>query len=180
MNKKTQQEALRLARITLEGYLTRGKLPEVSVTNKELLKPLGVFVTLRLEEQLRGCIGCFEPDEPLYKVIQKMAVEAATADPRFLPVTVEELKDINIEISVMTPKRKINRWQEVELGKHGVVIKKGFRSGIFLPQVATETGWNREEFLAELCAQKAGLPADCYRDPETEIYVFEAEVFAEK
>lgn len=180
MDKKTQKEVLRLARMTLENYLSGGKIPEVSVKNDELLIPLGAFVTLRSGEQLRGCIGCFEPDEPLYKVIRKMVIEAAANDPRFLPVTAEELANIKIEISVMTSKRKINHWQEVELGKHGVVIKKGFRSGTFLPQVAIETGWNREEFLGELCTQKAGLPADCYKDPETEIYVFEAEVFAEK
>lgn len=180
MTKKAQAEAFRLVRATLESYLSGGKLPETSVINEELLIPFGAFVTLKRDGELRGCIGCFEPKEPLFKVIQTMAIEAATADPRFSPVTAEELPQIKIEISVMTPRRKISDWRDVQLGKHGVVIKKGSLAGTFLPQVATETGWSREEFLSQLCSQKAGLPSDCYKDPRTELYVFEAEIFEEK
>ena len=108
-----------------------------------------------------------------------MAVAAATQDPRFLAVTAEEFKEIKIEISVMTPKRKIADWRKIQLGRQGVVVEKGGRSGTFLPQVAEETGWDLEEFLGQLCSQKAGLPADCYQDPETNLYVFEAQVLRE-
>jgi AmmeMemoRadiSam system protein A len=144
-----------------------------------LYKPLGVFVTLNKNKQLRGCIGQFEPEEPLYKVIQDTAIDAALNDSRFEPVAFSELKDIEIEISIMTPKVVEDSWQDIELGKHGVVIQKGNRSGTFLPQVATDTGWSKEEFLSELCSQKAGLLRDCYQDPSVTIYTFQAQVFSE-
>lgn len=180
LSEEEKQEALKIARKTLEEYLKNGKIPNLTSDLPGLLKPLGCFVTLRKHGELRGCIGEFEPKDPLYKVIQRMAIAAATDDPRFPPVNFEELSEIKIEISVMTPKRKISDWQEIELGKHGVVIQKGFRSGTFLPQVATETGWSKEEFLSQLCWQKAGLPPDCYKDPEVNLYVFEAQVFEEE
>jgi len=179
LDENAQKEALEIARKTLEEYLTSGKIPEIRPKNPSFLKNLGAFVTLRKKGELRGCIGEFEPKEPLYKVIQRMAIAAATEDPRFSPVTAQELGEIKIEISVMTPKRKIENWKEIELGKHGVVVQKGFHSGTFLPQVATETGWSLEEFLSQLCWQKAGLPPDCYKDPSANIYVFEAQVFEE-
>jgi AmmeMemoRadiSam system protein A len=129
---------------------------------------------------LRGCLGEFEPKEPLSKVIQKMTLAAATEDIRFMPVQAKELKDIKIEVSVMTPKRKIDDWREIQLGKHGVVVQKGDRAGTFLPQVATETGWGLEEFLSHLCAEKAGLPQDCYKDSSTSLFVFEAQIVEEE
>lgn len=175
-----QKEALQIARKTLEEYLTKKTIPDLKPQNPSLLKPLGCFTTLRNKSQLRGCIGEFEPDEPLYKVIQKTAINAATRDYRFPPVEASELKDIKIEISVMTPKQKISDWREIKLGKHGVVVQKGLNAGTFLPQVATETGWSLEEFLSHLCAEKAGLPSDCYKDPSTKIFVFEVQVFEEK
>jgi len=116
----------------------------------------------------------------LRQVIQMMTIAAATDDPRFSPIQPVELAEIKIEISVMTPKRKIEDWQEIELGKEGVVVQKGMYSGTFLPQVATETGWSKEEFLRQLCTQKAGLPENCYQDPEVDLYVFEAQVLAEE
>lgn len=180
LDKDARQEALKIARKTLEEYLTNGKIPSISFKNPQLSQPLGCFVTLRKHGELRGCIGEFEPKDPLWKVIQRMAIAAATEDPRFSPVSAEELKDIKIEISVMTPKRKIDDWRQIELGKHGVVVQKGFRSGTFLPQVAQETGWSLEEFLSQLCWQKAGLPPDCYKDPSVNLYVFEAQVFEEE
>lgn len=181
LDDQAQKEALKIARQTLENHLKSPLAPLSPLTpkNKSLLKPLGCFVTLRKHGELRGCIGEFEPKDPLYRVIQKMAIEAATNDPRFPPVTAKELPEIKIEISVMTPKKKINSWREIELGKHGVVVQKGFRAGTFLPQVASETGWSLEEFLSHLCSQKAGLPADCYKDPSVNLYVFEAQVFEE-
>ena len=182
LDDQAQKEALQISRKTLESYLKSPLAPLVPFIpeNKALTQPLGCFVTLRNKEELRGCIGEFEPKEPLYKVIQKMAIEAATNDPRFFPVTAKELPDIKIEISVMTPKKKIDNWQKIELGKHGVVVQKGFRAGTFLPQVASETGWSLEKFLGQLCSQKAGLPPDCYRDPSTNLYIFEAQIFKEE
>ena len=117
---------------------------------------------------------------PLYLTVRDMAVESATGDPRFRAVTQAELKDIEIEISVLSPLEKVASADSIILGKHGVIVKNGFNSGVFLPQVATETGWSKEEFLSNLCAQKAGLPADAWKDPSTEIYIFTAEVFSEK
>ncbi|HPD44616.1 MAG TPA: AmmeMemoRadiSam system protein B [Candidatus Woesebacteria bacterium] len=174
-----QKEALTIARKTLEEYLHNGEKLKFKILNSKLNEKLGAFVTLRKNGQLRGCIGLFEPNLPLYQVIQQMAIAAATEDPRFYPVSYDELKEIKIEISVMTPKKLIDDYHKIELGKHGVVIERGGRSGTFLPQVATETGWNLDEFLGELCSQKAGLPRNCYRDSQTKIYTFEAEVFEE-
>jgi len=180
LEEAAQQEALKIGRKTLEEFLTHQKIPQIKPKNQSLFQPLGAFVTLRNKGQLRGCIGEFEPTEPLYQVIQKMAIAAATKDRRFSPVEASELKDIKIEISVMTPKKKIDNWRKIKLGKHGVVVQKGFNTGTFLPQVAEETGWNLEEFLSHLCLEKAGLPSDCYKDPSTNIYVFEAQVFEEE
>ena len=181
LNQSAQKEVLRIARRTLEEYLTTGKIPSFSPTNKILLKPLGAFVTLRQAQgKLRGCIGEFEPQQSLYQVIQKMAVAAATQDFRFPPIEAEELKNIDIEISVMTPKRKIGNWKKIKLGIHGVVVEKNGRSGTFLPQVATETGWNLEEFLAQLCWQKAGLPPETYEDSVTNLFVFEVQIFTDR
>jgi len=180
LDEKAQNEALTIARESLENYFSgKGKI-STPPSSPTLEQPLGAFVTLRIGGELRGCIGSFEPKEPLSKVIQEMAIAAATQDYRFPPVQKEELPEIKIEISVMTPKKKIDNWRGIVLGKHGVVVQKGNRSGTFLPQVATETGWSLEEFLSQLCLQKAGLPANCYKDPSTNLYTFEAQVFAEK
>jgi AmmeMemoRadiSam system protein A len=109
-----------------------------------------------------------------------MAIEAAVGDPRFIPLRLSELKDIEIEISALSPLEKVDSADKIEMGKHGVLIRKGFNSGVFLPQVATETGWSKEEFLSRLCEDKAGIPEDAWKDKSTEIYIFSAEVFSEK
>jgi AmmeMemoRadiSam system protein B/AmmeMemoRadiSam system protein A len=175
-----KKEALAIARNTLDKHLSGLPLPALSPQSSKLFQKLGAFVTLRKEGELRGCIGEFEPNKPLYAVIQEMAVAAAENDPRFLPVSKDELKAIKIEISVMTPRRKIASWKEIELGKHGVVVQYGNQGGTFLPQVAEETGWRLEEFLAQLCTQKAGLSAHCYKSPGVNLYVFEVEILEER
>ena len=119
-------------------------------------------------------------NQPLYLTIRDMAVESATGDFRFSSVTLPELKDIEIEISVLSPMQRIDSVDKIKLGTHGVLIRKGLRSGVFLPQVATETGWSKEVFLSTLCSQKAGLASLAWKDKETEIYIFTAEVFSEK
>jgi len=180
LDSQSQKEALLIVRQTLEKYLENREIPNLIPKSKNLQQSLGAFVTLRNNGSLRGCIGEFEPEEPLFKVIQRMAINAATKDSRFLPVSLKELKGITVEISVLTPKKKIKDWQKIQLGKHGVVIQKSYQGGTFLPQVAEETGWDLEEFLNQLCQQKAGLPKNCYQDPKTNLYTFEAQVFEEE
>ena len=108
-----------------------------------------------------------------------MAVSASTEDPRFPPVGKNELEKLEYEISILSAPKRIDDWQKIEMGKHGVIIKRGYQSGVFLPQVATETDWDKETFLSELCAQKAGLQPNCYKDKATEIQIFTAQVFGE-
>ena len=180
MTSREKEELLKIARSTVESYVQTGKVPVFSPTSPALQQPRGAFVTLKENGQLRGCIGRFEPSEPLYKIIQQMAVSAASQDPRFRPVSADELEKLEYEISVLSPLRKIGTASEIELGKHGVQVSKGFHHGVFLPQVATETGWSKEEFLGELCSQKAGLPRDCWKDPGVDLQVFTADVFSEE
>lgn len=134
-------------------------------------------MTLELGGHLRGCIGTFRSAEPLYWVVEKMAVAAALYDPRFPPVPAEELAAIDIEISALTPLRVIDDPSIIEVGVHGLYITQDDQGGVLLPQVATEWGWDREEFLTQTC-HKAGLPANAWRKGAT-IEVFEAEVFGE-
>ena len=180
LNKNQRERLLEIARKSIETYLKTAKKMEVPETDAVLLKEMGAFVTLRKHGELRGCIGNLKGNEPLYLMVRDMAVESATGDPRFPPLDLAELKNIEIEISVLSPLERVDSPDKIELGKHGVLIRRGFNSGVFLPQVATETGWSKEEFLSNLCAQKAGLSPDAWKDRSTEIYIFTAEVFCEK
>lgn len=140
----------------------------------------GCFVTIKNHGRLRGCIGSFVAQTPLLRSVEEMA-EAATHDPRFGrdPITPEELSQIDIEISVLSPLKKTDDPLSLELGKHGIYIRRGLNSGCFLPQVASELGWSKEEFLSQCCAGKAGLSPDAWKDPETEVLLFTAEIFSE-
>ena len=135
----------------------------------------GAFVSLHKHGRLRGCIGHFGEDYPLHEMVAEMARAAAFEDPRFMPVTRDELDDLDIEISVLTPMRRIQSLDEFELHRHGIYIKKGYRSGTFLPQVANEVNWTKEEFVGHCSQDKAGLGWDGWRDAE--LYVYEAIVF---
>jgi hypothetical protein len=135
----------------------------------------GAFVSLHKHGRLRGCIGHFGEDYPLYEIVAEMARAAAFEDPRFMPVTRDELDDLDIEISVLTPMRRIQSLDDFELHRHGIYIKKGYRSGTFLPQVADEVNWTKEEFVGHCSQDKAGLGWDGWRDAE--LYVYEAIVF---
>jgi len=179
LNINQRNKLLEIARKSIETYLKNGKKFEVKEDDPALLKEMGAFVTLNEGGQLRGCIGNLVGRQPLYLTIRDMAIEAATGDPRFSKVNSEELKNIKIEISVLSPMQKVGSAEEIQLGTHGVLVRKGFNSGVFLPQVATETGWSKEEFLSTLCTQKAGLNSDAWKDKSTELYVFTAEVFSE-
>ncbi|MCL5408811.1 MAG: AmmeMemoRadiSam system protein A [Candidatus Omnitrophica bacterium] len=180
LNEKQKKELLKIARETLEYYLAGKHLPEIKISDPLLKEKRGVFVTLHNKGNLCGCIGMIIPEEQLYKTVRNMAIESATADPRFTPVTEDELKYIDIEISVLTVPQKVDSADEIVLGRDGVIVKKGCCQGVFLPQVATETGWSKEEFLSCLCSRKAGLSYDAWKNPETELYIFQAEVFSEK
>ncbi|HSE43448.1 MAG TPA: AmmeMemoRadiSam system protein A, partial [Acidobacteriota bacterium] len=142
-------------------------------------EPRGVFVSLKLNGELRGCIGYMEALMPLGKAIIHCAIQSATQDPRFPPLNFPELELVKIEISVLSPLEKIEDPNLVEVGTHGLVIAAGNRRGLLLPQVPGEWGWDRETFLNYTC-RKAGLPSDAWRDPETSIYIFSAEVFRER
>jgi MEMO1 family protein len=180
LNIDQRKKLLDIARRSIESFLKTGKKMPVQEPDPLLSREMGSFVTLHEAGQLRGCIGNMVGSQPLFLTVRDMAVEAATGDPRFSPVNLSELKNIEIEISVLSPLEKVDSAEKIELGKHGVIVRRGFNSGVFLPQVATETGWTKEEFLSHLCSQKAGLPANAWKDKSTEMFVFTAEVFSEK
>ncbi|HOK80214.1 MAG TPA: AmmeMemoRadiSam system protein B [bacterium] len=180
LNRQQRETLLKIARQTIEYHLSGKKLPQLNITDPVLCEKRGVFVTLRKKGELRGCIGMILPRERLIDAVKEMAIESATGDPRFPPVALKELKDIEIEISVLTVPTKVSSPDEIVLGRDGVIVKKGFRQGVFLPQVADETGWTKEQFLSALCEHKAGLEPDAWKKPDTELYTFQAEVFSEK
>ncbi len=172
---------LDLARKSIEHALRTGKefVPEKPAKGV-LTADRAVFVTLKKHGDLRGCIGQLEARGPLYLAVAEMANSAAFHDPRFTPVKQDEMRDIEIEISILTPPQRIDTYKKVVLKRDGVIARNGYRGGVFLPQVAEETGWDIDTFLGELCAQKAGLPRDCYKDNATQLSVFQVELFSEK
>ena len=179
LTKEDKKRLLEIARSTISALVLGKGLPVFQEKSQGLNLRRGAFVTLHKKGELKGCIGSFTSDEPLYKVIPKMSVESASHDYRFEPVRAEELNDITIEISVLSEPKLIDDWRNIRLGIDGVIIRKGFSSGVFLPQVATETKWDLDTFLGQLCSQKAGLPWASYKDPATKIYTFQADVFSE-
>lgn len=178
LNKSSRGELLRMARSSIEKYLESRKYPTIKSPNKELLKKCGAFVTLNKDGNLRGCIGYTQAVMPLCETVSKAAISAATHDTRFNPVSAEELKEIKISISVLSPLKRIKDNKEIKVGTHGLVIRKQGRSGLLLPQVATEEGWDRLTFLQHTCL-KAGLPTDAWREG-ADILVFTADVFGEE
>ncbi len=177
----TEEEKLLLLYIARESITSalEGRPMKLPTSIPENLKaPCGAFVTLHKQGTLRGCIGTFEADQPLYLTVAEMARSAAFNDPRFPPLETHELPEIDIEISVLSPMRPA-RPEEIEVGRHGIYIVRGLHRGVLLPQVAVEYGWDRETFLDHTCL-KAGLPPGCWQDPDTQIYIFTSEVFGEK
>ncbi len=169
---------LRAARETIAYFLDYGFAPLYRVEGDELQRPSGVFVTLKKHGELRGCIGEILPRRPLIVAIQWAALAAAFNDPRFPPLSREELDEVRLEISILSIPRLLEEPEKVEVGKHGLIIVKGDKAGLLLPQVPVEEGWSREEFLKGVC-RKAGLPEDAWKDREARLYVFTAEVFGE-
>jgi hypothetical protein len=177
--KAEKKKLLSIARSSIQAILSGKPLPKFDVTEPDLKTHAGAFVTLRRDGDLRGCIGRLVSDEPLYEVVSRMAAAAATEDSRFRPVPLTELGKIDIEISVLSPLKKMSNLKELELGKHGIYIVRGMRSGCYLPQVADETGWSRDEFLSHCCAEKAGFEPDAWKR-DADVFLFTAVVFAEK
>jgi len=172
------QELLALARSTLENYFTTGKVPAYQPERPELLKGGAAFVSLHNGEELRGCIGLLSDDLELYRTVQRCALGAATEDTRFNPVTRDEVPRLGIEISVLSQPQRITDVQLIEVGRHGIVIARGGQRGLLLPQVASKYNWDRTTFLSQTC-RKAGLSASAWKQPDTVIQIFEAQVFSE-
>jgi len=183
LNKAEQDYLIKLARESVTSAVRDKRLLPLEKNAYAdmpcMMEKRGVFVTLHKGGRLRGCIGYIKGHAPLAIAIRNNAVSAALKDPRFKPVTEDELKDIHIEVSVLTPLKRIRDPNKVVAGTHGVYLIYGSRSAVYLPQVATEQGWNREQFLKSLCASKAGLPEDTYLKPEAELYTFKAQIFQE-
>lgn len=178
LTKKEQKQLLKIARDTIVDYVTSGNIPTIETTSKGLNLQTGCFVTIKQKGQLRGCIGNFVSDQPLLKLVQEMAISAATSDPRFYPMKSHDLDNFEIDISVLSPLERISSVEKIEVGRHGIYIIKGSYRGVLLPQVATEYGWDRNEFLRHTCI-KAGLPENAW-EGECEIYIFSAMVFGEE
>jgi uncharacterized protein len=173
-----KREILRIARATVSEFLCAGRIPPGRPHRRSLLANAGTFVTLRSGEELRGCIGTQTEDAPLYRTVQEMAVAAATRDPRFPPLRIEELDGVTIEVSVLGGRTLIRDPREIEIGVHGLAISCRGQRGLLLPQVASESGWTAEEFLGRVCG-KAQLAPDAWRAPDATVERFTAQVFAE-
>lgn len=180
----TQEQRNRLLRIARESIaaVLDGRRPELDPADLDpvLTHPSGAFVTLHAADgELRGCIGSIEAVAPLFEAVSSNAINAAFRDPRFYPLTRDELASVHIEISVMSPIEAVRSVDEIEVGRDGLIIRRGLRAGLLLPQVATEYGWDRETFLRQTCV-KAGLPPESWRAPDCRIERFSAEVFSEQ
>ncbi len=180
LTKEEKRKLLNLVRQSIGIFINSGGTysPDKGDFPGRLSEKLGAFVTLHLGVHLRGCIGIFTSDKPLYQTVSGMALAAAFDDPRFPPLSKAELDKVDIEISVLSPLKKIDSIDQFEIGVHGIYMTKGRRSGPFLPQVAHETGWTKEEFLGHCSRDKAGLGWDGWK--EADLYIYSALVFGEK
>jgi len=179
---EARQALLKIASASVRAALAGKEFSPEKPAAPALLANAGCFVTLKTQGRLRGCLGRFDADKPMYEAVAVMARSSALEDPRFRAdrLTPADLKDLSIEISILSPRRRIASWKDIKLGEQGVVVSRGWKSGVFLPQVAAETGWSLEEFLRHLCFDKAGLDPEAYKDPSTVIEVFDAEIFGDR
>ncbi|MFA4828474.1 MAG: AmmeMemoRadiSam system protein B [Thermodesulfovibrionales bacterium] len=173
LTKEEKEQLLSLAKDTIINYVTNGKTPEVEIKNPKLAANGATFVTIKRNNNLRGCIGNLQPVMPLYRSVIMNAVSASSKDPRFPQMTREELKDMEVEISILSPFEPLKGISRIEIGKHGLFLVKGQNSGLLLPQVPTEFGWDTKTFLEQL-SLKAGLPKDAWKDAE--LFSFTAEI----
>jgi AmmeMemoRadiSam system protein A len=185
LTSEEQNELVQTAIESIHREVNRLPLHRRSVTRdrdvigKNLLEKCGAFVTLYEHGELRGCLGQITSSRPLIETVSEIAARTASSDPRFLPVEPEEVKDLEIEISVISPLKEISSTDEIEIGKHGLVVESDGRKGLLLPQVATKYGWDATTFLEETCA-KAGLSPDQWKLPRTCIFTFTAEIVGKK
>jgi AmmeMemoRadiSam system protein A len=175
-----RNQLLQIARESIEAVLAgrRPALPAHEQLDDPLKQPSGCFVSLHAKGSLRGCIGTIQAMAPLYQAVSSSAISAAFRDPRFFPLAAEELPEIDLEISVMSPIVAVRDLTEIEVGRDGLIVTRGRSAGLLLPQVATQYGWDRDTFLSHTCA-KAGLHQDAWRSPDIRIERFSAEVFGE-
>ena len=178
LTSEEKQILLQTARRAITARLENRK-PQYPEPTELLKKKCGAFVTLHKHGSLRGCIGFVIASKPLLETVAEAAQSSAFGDPRFPALTAGELNQIDIEISVLSPLRRIETVEQIRVGEHGIMLRSGFRSGLLLPQVATEYGWDRDTFLTHTC-YKAGLPGECWHSPDTEIEIFSAVVFGEQ
>jgi len=178
LNKGERRKLMEIARLSIVEAVTGKAQSFPGVTEERLRENCGAFVTIKENGQLRGCIGYIQGVKPLYETVKEVAAAAAVNDYRFSPIKPEELDKLELEISALTPLKRIKDVNEIEVGKHGIYMKQGFNSGLLLPQVATEYNWDRDMFLQQTC-MKAGLPSTAWKDKSTEMYIFSAEVFGE-
>lgn len=179
MNESSKKYLLKIARESISSALYGTEFSLKRESGADLVKKSGCFVTLTKRGELRGCIGYIEGIIELYIAVYRMARQAAFHDPRFPQIDITELSEIKIEISVLTPLESVKDKEDILIGRDGLFIKKGFYSGLLLPQVAVEWGYDRDKFLQQTCL-KAGLKTDCHKDDDTVIYKFSAEIFSEK
>ena len=172
---------LSIARDSVRAAVNKQPDPQSIVDSPALNRQGGAFVTLKTDGRLRGCIGNFISAEPLYRTVRQMARAAAIEDPRFFGRRIQphEVDQLEIEISILSPLEKTDDPLSLQLGKHGIFIRRGSRSGCFLPQVALETGWTKEQFLTQCCDGKAGLGPDAWRDPKTDVFLFTAKIIGQ-
>jgi uncharacterized protein len=180
LTKEQQKKLLLLARKTIAEKL--GIKVEISLPaydDEIFSEKCGAFVTIHKRGDLRGCIGYIEGVKSIPETVKDMAMSSAFKDPRFPPLSPEEFKNIDIEISVLSPIEKVTDVNDIVVGRDGLIITRGFHRGLLLPQVPVEYGWDRDTFLSHTC-YKAGLPADSWKNPDTVIEKFSAQVFSEK
>ena len=175
---KEKNTLLDIAKNAIAAKINHQEMPELKIDSETLKSKRGAFVTLKKSGHLRGCIGYIKAYKPLWETVQEMAVAAAFHDPRFPSLKQDEVQHLTFEISVLSPFKRVKDINEVEVGKHGLYMFHGHKSGLLLPQVAIEYEWDRETFLKETC-YKAGLPLDSWMDEATEIYIFSADYFGD-
>jgi len=180
LSEETRRQLLALARGTLEAHFRGEPPPRLSSDRAETFgDPRAIFVTLRMGERLRGCIGTLAPEGDLARSVPRFVLRAALEDPRFPALTAQELTECTIEISVLTAPRSLEDPEEIVIGRDGLILEFGGRRGLLLPQVATEWEFDRTTFLSEL-SRKAGLPPETWRQPGAKLWSFQAEVFSEE
>lgn len=176
LSDKEKKILINIVKQAIKARLDNNKLPDFYYDQEALNQEVGAFITLKIDRQLRGCVGAITAKEPLHKTISDMALQAAFHDPRFSPLKMDEYDGLEVEISVLTPFKKIKSIDEIEVGKHGLMINREYNSGLLLPQVAAEHNWDRNTFLEHACI-KAGLGIDAWKDNGVEIFIFSAEIF---